>query len=1148
MDWKKFFSNRKVLAGIGIVLVVAILIGLLVSSCDGKVAQLENPLGDMEDISDVQMGVTEPEETEPEETEPEETEPEETEPEETKPEETEPEEAEPEETEPEETEPDDTQTGDNDGDQGSEDGTLELELALELSWNKKDGSKGTLICAPDKPIEGAVENYELNNDVFAFSLKLTGENASDVKLTSAKYTNTSGESGTLSVAGGSITLKPKTGTNTQTYYLTFEGTAQTKDKAGTVRETAVTFGYTIVYTQTLDVQLSVKVDETNTSVECKNLGSVTTKVKNRQLSAGAVNFELKFTGEDALGARILSVAYTSESGKSGTLTSISGTANRYNLAMTMPEGDTSNAYTVTVKALVRGQNMQFTIHFDYSYDVTLELRYNNGFYRSITCENGKTRTAAEVYDDQLTDGMLPYSLSIVGSDANHVTITNVSLYQSGSGKQTTITKSGEVQLLLKDGLTGENSFRVTAEDDSNTYEFVINIPYKHKGTNSIAISTNMADGQTVTNEFDTNLSVSAWSPYADAYLPASSITVKLDGQTIAYASSGINAQEYTLCPANPEVGDTNTHTLYIYAEDAYGNYGSKTLTLNGRRAMTGQKKGTATICLDLSALGLGVESISCDVLVNEPISYTVYKAVTGSAVSSSMGKLGDLLGAPSAAFGYSLDYEGTLDSGFYLSGMTIGGTPNAMMEAPWPGTEEETLAAIDARFGEGTGLASLWRCIYRNGLNKNPGSTGMIYEADFTQGSGWMYSINGRFPGQAMSTQYLENGDVLTLHYTLAYGWDIGGGGGSYGNTVGYCVTARGGSIAVNHNIVENIDGDGVITYTCKHCGWEQECEHEYGWKYHENDNGTNNHIQYCTKCKKTFEETAEHTFASNGSDEKHTCTACGYEEGHQLSSKTTTTATCLQQGTKVTSCANCDYQKEEPVEGTHKISYKYAVDGDYTKHGEYCTVCKQWISTGNHYFVWDDFEEDFICRTGACQKSGVFHEWDLWCEGSRTIVAAMSTCKMKVELCDECGNYLYTPGTYEEYHHYENGTCIHCGGAAPCSHTNVTWVDVDDGTRKQQCSDCQQDMGVTCNHEGHWQQTGDTATCTEDGVLTKQCSVCQKQTTETSPAKGHSYSDGTCGSCGAADPNYVPPSGGGDGSGGDAGGEGGTDPYGENS
>ena len=56
MDWKKFFSNRKVLAGIGIVLVVAILIGLLVSSCDGRVTQLEDPLGAIEDISDVQMG------------------------------------------------------------------------------------------------------------------------------------------------------------------------------------------------------------------------------------------------------------------------------------------------------------------------------------------------------------------------------------------------------------------------------------------------------------------------------------------------------------------------------------------------------------------------------------------------------------------------------------------------------------------------------------------------------------------------------------------------------------------------------------------------------------------------------------------------------------------------------------------------------------------------------------------------------------------------------------------------------------------------------------------------------------------------------------------------------------------------------------
>ena len=49
-----------------------------------------------------------------------------------------------------------------------------------------------------------------------------------------------------------------------------------------------------------------------------------------------------------------------------------------------------------------------------------------------------------------------------------------------------------------------------------------------------------------------------------------------------------------------------------------------------------------------------------------------------------------------------------------------------------------------------------------------------------------MYSIGGAdfYPGSPMSGYYLQDGDTLTLRYTLAYGWDVGTGESGYGNNV----------------------------------------------------------------------------------------------------------------------------------------------------------------------------------------------------------------------------------------------------------------------------------------------------------------------------------------------------------------------------
>lgn len=101
---------------------------------------------------------------------------------------------------------------------------------------------------------------------------------------------------------------------------------------------------------------------------------------------------------------------------------------------------------------------------------------------------------------------------------------------------------------------------------------------------------------------------------------------------------------------------------------------------------------------------------------------------------------------------------------------------------------------------------------------------------DFTQGSGWEYEINGSYPGVGMDALNLQPGDVLTLRYTLAYGWDIGNGYGSLGNAVGYCVTYYGGGSwsGVNHD-TEEVTEDGVTKTVCRRCGLASEgglCSH----------------------------------------------------------------------------------------------------------------------------------------------------------------------------------------------------------------------------------------------------------------------------------------------------------------------------------
>lgn len=1081
MDWNALFHSKYLRGGLCAVLIAAILLGLWLPGTGLKEAQPDDPLAGkgVREITVLELGeniqqlntIVVPSGGQTKSTEPNDNNSE------TRPEETQP-----------DSSTDDGSDGQEDGNQGADGGEITpSELSLVLTWHPDSGNAKSVSCAADNTQAFAVSSYELNEGLFRFSVNLTGTLAQDAKIVDGiSVTESTQTSRALKWPNDSLIMNPAAGTDKEVYNFSFTVRTQERD---------VFFRYKITYQKLPDVQLAFRWSEGRTWHElqpCKPEGTVSAKIKNNQLSGGALPYELKLTGSDAANARIWSVSYTSDARDGGNLSYPNGY-----LPMRMPEGETSNTYRIAVGVIANSQNYHYEIVLHFGNDVTLQMRYTllDGTQPVILCENGKTKTADTVYDDQLAGDMLPYEMSIVGSDADSVTIKSVSCTQTGNGNnKKNLDESGEIQLFLNNGKQGQNNFTVEAEDNSgNQYTFKINVPYKHSGDDNIQIETNLDAVEELINETKTNLTVRAWGEDANGnvtgYIPANGtdtiLRVVFDGVEIGYTSTSGAASEYDLYPVNPEIGDTNEHTLYIFAEDAYGNKGEKTLIFTGKRREPGQKIGDATIYVDMTVLGIGVVGpIHYDVLADEPVSYVIAKAVMGIDT-------GEPFGAARETFGWRGSYAGTLDTGFYLQSLNTGYSANALEGDNWPGsTEEEVLAAIDARFGAGTGLATLWRCLKRNGLNKSTGSGSTFGEFDYTSGSGWMYTVGREtyYPGQSMSAVHLNDGDTLTLRYTLAYGWDIGGGSDNYGNIVGYCVEAVNGYFNINHAMETVENPDGSIHYVCQRCGLIQDCTHEHTiYK----DLGDGTHILFCEDCQTAIGDPQFHnwTYAAGDTEDNHVCAECGAAEHHFWKEvEGTNTATCTEPGVRTVRCSVCGMEKEEEVEAKgHTLDNRW----NHTKleHYQKCSTCGEETNHGNHEYEaeWGDY---------ACRICEVLHEEI--CGGTPAIKEA--TCQKIVYHCDSCGYDLTEYGTFDDYHDYVDGICRYCGGEDPDY--------------------------VPHEHDYHETYRVDP-TCTEDGYIEYTCD-CGDTYTDPLPATGHTWGEWTpagdgeevrsCGVCGAED------------------------------
>lgn len=84
--------------------------------------------------------------------------------------------------------------------------------------------------------------------------------------------------------------------------------------------------------------------------------------------------------------------------------------------------DSGATYTALVTAKIKDRTVTFTVTIRYQSDVSLEGVYRYGRWlrrsRVSKCENRKTVHAEDVYDNQLTDGLLGYELRLTGEDTS----------------------------------------------------------------------------------------------------------------------------------------------------------------------------------------------------------------------------------------------------------------------------------------------------------------------------------------------------------------------------------------------------------------------------------------------------------------------------------------------------------------------------------------------------------------------------------------------------------------------------------------------------------------------------------------------------------------------------------------------------------
>ena len=255
-------------------------------------------------------------------------------------------------------------------------------------------------------------------------------------------------------------------------------------------------------------------------------------------------------------------------------------------------------------------------------------------------------------------------------------------------------------------------------------------------SDAISITTNLED-QLVTKA--DKLTFDLWArDDAGKKISTEHIQVTNNSNTVKVNWDDLEKTSYTL------LLDVGINNVVIQVEQN-GNIISESFILTREAAQDGDVIGTFTFSLEAFTVGLGY--------IIEPIQADIIKGRNAAQ------ELDSIL----SEHGFTYTYTGSLESSFYLAAIKDGSNKVYKSTPVIPQVLKEKLEGNydESSYGDAYGLG----------------------EFDFNYMSGWMYSVNNSFPNVGFSDKYIQDGDVMRVQYTLAYGMDIGGadamGGGN---------------------------------------------------------------------------------------------------------------------------------------------------------------------------------------------------------------------------------------------------------------------------------------------------------------------------------------------------------------------------------
>ena len=259
---------------------------------------------------------------------------------------------------------------------------------------------------------------------------------------------------------------------------------------------------------------------------------------------------------------------------------------------------------------------------------------------------------------------------------------------------------------------------------------------------------------TISTPFDSNTLLTSARATLDVYakdaqgnkLPMSKVTVTVNGEV-----ASVNWDDHIKTSYN-FVFVEGENTVVITATD--GTY-TKVKTYTVICDLT--KPTTVTVSIEAFSVGLGYLVAPVDFELNDQnlsdmAEHYGYESAEAFKEKLSMAHILDYV---LYTYGLEMEYQGALEStwnGFYMS--SISGIPDTTISVP-----EELAEALEM-----------------NGyyIDEYVSDEGTLCEFDITWGSGWMYTVNGAFPNIPFCDYVPQDGDVMRVQFTLAYGSDIG--------------------------------------------------------------------------------------------------------------------------------------------------------------------------------------------------------------------------------------------------------------------------------------------------------------------------------------------------------------------------------------